>query len=223
MSEYVSGQVIYENPLCCESDIEGFVREGDLKVSFENGCMQLESVRDPNEGQAANYLFWCPEVFPDHIKIEWKFHPLNEPGLAMMFFSALSKNGNSIFEPGLAERRGEYPQYNHGDINTYHLAYFRRRMADERLFHTCNLRKSYGAHLVAQGGDPIPEAIEAKVFYNLCIVKDGPDIEFYINDLKVLSYHDDGEFGPHLGEGYIGFRQMSPLKAEYKDFRVTSL
>ncbi len=223
MAVYTSGQVIYENPLRSEKDIEGFVREGDLKVSFPNGCMQLESVRDPAEGQAANYLFWCPEVLPDHIRIEWKFHPLNEPGLAMMFFCARAKHGGSIFSPDLAPRRGEYPQYNHGDINAYHLAYFRRRMEDERLFHTCNLRKSYGAHLVGQGGDPIPEAVEAKIFYDLRIEKDGPDIRFFINDLLILSYHDDEAFGPVLGEGNIGFRQMSPLAAEYKDLRVTSL
>lgn len=223
MSEYVSGQVIYENPLRCKEDLEGFVAEGDLRVTFPEGCMRLESVRDPNEGQAANYLFWCPEVFPDHIKIEWKFKPLNEPGLAMMFFAAKGKHGGSIFDPSLAVRRGEYPQYNHGDINTFHLAYFRRRMEDERLFHTCNLRKSYGAHLVAQGGDPIPEAIEAKIFYDLCIIKDGPDITFSINGLKILSYHDDEAFGPVLEGGNIGFRQMSPLIAEYKDFKVTCL
>lgn len=223
MSEYVSGQVIYENPLRCKEDLEGFVAEGDLRVTFPEGCMRLESVRDPNEGQAANYLFWCPEVFPDHIKIEWKFKPLNEPGLAMMFFAAKGKHGGSIFDPSLAVRRGEYPQYNHGDINTFHLAYFRRRMEDERLFHTCNLRKSYGAHLVAQGGDPIPEAIEAKIFYDLCIIKDGPDITFSINGLKILSYHDDEAFGPVLKGGNIGFRQMSPLIAEYKDFKVTRL
>ncbi len=223
MSEYVSGQVIYENPLRCKEDLEGFVAEGDLRVTFPEGCMRLESVRDPNEGQAANYLFWCPEVFPDHIKIEWKFKPLNEPGLAMMFFAAKGKHGGSIFDPSLAVRRGEYPQYNHGDINTFHLAYFRRRMEDERLFHTCNLRKSYGAHLVAQGGDPIPEAIEAKIFYDLCIIKDGPDITFSINGLKILSYHDDEVFGPVLEGGNIGFRQMSPLIAEYKDFKVTCL
>lgn len=223
MSEFLPGQVIYENPLCCEEDLKGFVAEGDLRVTFPEGCMRIESVRDPNEGQAANYLFWCPEVFPDHIKIEWKFKPLNEPGLAMMFFAAKGKDGQSIFDPNLAVRKGEYPQYNHGDINTFHLAYFRRRMADERLFHTCNLRKSYGAHLVAQGGDPIPEAIEAKVFYDLCIIKDGADITFTINGLKILSYHDDEAFGPVLEGGNIGFRQMSPLIAEYKDFRVTSL
>lgn len=223
MSEFLPGQVIYENPLRCEEDLKGFVAEGDLRVTFPEGCMRIESVRDPNEGQAANYLFWCPEVFPDHIKIEWKFKPLNEPGLAMMFFAAKGKDGQSIFDPNLAVRKGEYPQYNHGDINTFHLAYFRRRMADERLFHTCNLRKSYGAHLVAQGGDPIPEAIEAKVFYDLCIIKDGADITFTINGLKILSYHDDEAFGPVLEGGNIGFRQMSPLIAEYKDFRVTSL
>lgn len=219
----MAGKIIYENPFRCEADIEGFIREGDLKVSFGNDCMQIESVRSAEEGQAANYLFWCPEVFPDHIRIEWEFRPLNEPGLAMMFFSARAKDGGSIFSPELAPRRGEYVQYNHGDINTYHLSYFRRRMADERLFHTCNLRKSYGAHMVAQGGDPIPEAIEAKVFYHICIEKDGPDIRFFINDLPVLSYHDDETFGPYLKEGNIGFRQMAPLIAEYKDFRVTLL
>lgn len=223
MQEYTSGQVIYYNPLQCPRDVEGFIPEGDLRVSFDSGCMRLESIRSPEEGQAANFLFWCPQVFPDHIKIEWKFRPLNEPGLAMMFFCAQARQGGSIFSPDLAPRRGEYPQYNHGDINAYHLAYFRRRMEDERLFHTCNLRKSYGAHLVGQGGDPIPEAAEAKIFYDLRIEKDGPDIRFFINHLQILSYHDDGEFGPVLQQGNIGFRQMAPLAAEYSQLRITRL
>ncbi len=38
----------------------------------------------------------------------------------------------TLFDPSLAPRAGEYNQYHHGDINAYHLSYFRRKQPDER-------------------------------------------------------------------------------------------
>lgn len=56
------------------------------------------------------------------------------------------------------------------------------------------------------------------------ITKYGSEIEFIINKLLFLKYIDDGNtFGSLLNEGYIGFRQMAPLIAEYWDLKVYSL
>jgi hypothetical protein len=45
-----------------------------------------------------------------------------------------------------------------------------------------------------------------------------------INDLDVLSWTDDGSVGgPPYGGGRIGFRQMAPLVARYRDIRVEQL
>ena len=76
----------------------------------------------------------------------------------MMFFAAQGRNGENLFDPQLQKRTGEYIQYHHGDINAFHVSYFRRKEPDERAFHTCNLRKSYGFYLVCQGADPAADS-----------------------------------------------------------------
>ena len=53
--------------------------------------------------------------------------------------------------------------------------------------------------------------------------KDGK-IDFIINDLPVFSWQDDGkEYGPVLGGGKIGFRQMAPMIGEYSNLKVYSI
>lgn len=221
---YEIGRCIYHNSLAAEADVKGFKMEGDGAVSFPMGRMRLEALRDPEEGQKANLVFWFPENFPDNIAIEWDFYPIREPGLCIIFFSALGKKGEDIFDETLNKRTGEYQMYFDGDINTYHLSYFRRRYEEERQFHTCNLRKSHGHHLVAQGADPIPSVIESKSPYHIKLIKYEDEITFYINDLCVLQWSDDGKtYGKVLEGGRIGFRQMAPLIAEYSNFKVSEV
>lgn len=111
--------------------------------------------------------------------------------------------------------------YHHGDINTFHRSYFRRKEKIERAFHTCNLRKSYGFHMVAQGADPIPNVTDAKGPYEMMIIKKNQHIILKINGLEILHYVDDGiTYGAKLKEGRIGFRQLAPMIAEYSDFKV---
>lgn len=214
-------KLIYHNPLSCEEDIKDFILEGSAKVSFEDGKMRLENAMDASNGQKANYVLWCPEDFPSDIYIEWDFRPLREPGLCILFFAAQGINGESIFAENLEKRTGEYVQYHHGDINAFHVSYFRRKEPDERAFHTCNLRKSYGFHLVAQGADPIPGVEDAKEMYHIGVLKKGNVVKFYVNELEVFSFEDDGKtYGNLLTGGKIGFRQLAPLIAEYSDLKV---
>ncbi len=216
------GKVIYENSLGKESDLEGFVLEGSADISFENGAMRLENSLDPSLGQKANFVLWCPVSFPSDVCIEWEFRPIKEPGLAMMFFAAKGRNGKSIFDESLSPRTGEYKQYHSGDINAFHVSYFRRKEADERDFHTCNLRKSYGFHLVTQGADPIPDASEHAKWYNIRVIKRSGNITFFVNDLQIFEFVDDGvTYGDILTGGCIGFRQLAPMIAEYRNLRVT--
>jgi hypothetical protein len=217
-------RLIYENSLSKEEDVKDFVLEGKAAVSFPNGRMRIESVISPDEGQKANYVFWCDREFPENVRIEWDFKPVSEPGLAMIFLAAKGIDGEDLFDKKLKPRTGEYPQYHHGDINAFHISYFRRKEKDERQFHTCNLRKSYGFYLVAQGADPIPDADEAKEFYHLTVVKTGRRLSFSVNDLKVFEFEDDGTtYGPLLKGGKIGFRQLAPLVAEYANLKVFEL
>lgn len=217
-------QLIYENPLATPEDVKNFVLEGSANISFENGKMRMENAISAEAGQKANYVFWCDRVFPDNIKITWKFRPIKEPGLAILFFAAKGIHGESIFDESLTKRTGEYPLYHHGDINAFHVSYFRRKEPDERAFHTCNLRKSYGFHLVAQGADPIPDADECFTDYELTVIKKPDLVEFYVNNLLTFSFRDDGAtYGNLLTDGRIGFRQLAPMIAEYSDLKVYSL
>ncbi|MCM1045433.1 MAG: YesU family protein [Candidatus Gastranaerophilales bacterium] len=226
MEKYgVSGfSCIYENKLSCQADLEGFVLEGKAEVSFREGRLRLENMLDPADGQRANYVLWCPEEFPSDVLIEWEFQPIREPGLAMLFFAARGKEDRDLFDANLAPRTGEYVQYHHGDINAFHVSYFRRKEPDERAFHTCNLRKSYGFHLVSQGADPIPDADEVKRPYTMAVLKKGGVVKFFVDGLAVFTFEDDGEtYGPLLKGGKIGFRQLAPMVGEYGNLKVYRL
>lgn len=218
---YELGDVIYENKLADPTDVVGFRMEGDAAVTFPQGRMRMENCRDPEEGQAANFVYWCPENFPPDIVVTWDWWPVREPGLCILFFSATGASGEDLFDPGLAERHGEYNQYHSSDINALHVSYFRRKFADERAFHTCNLRKSHGFHLVCQGADPLPSIADATPPYHISVVKCGSNVTFSINDLEIFDWIDDGTtYGPILGGGKIGFRQMAPLIGEYANLVV---
>jgi hypothetical protein len=221
MARYRLADLIYENPLACADDIAGFRLEGDAAVSFPQGRMRMENRRDPSEGQAANFVHWCPVDLPADIAVSWDFWPIREPGLCILFLAATGRAGQDLFDPTLAPRTGEYRTYHHGDIDAFHISYFRRKHPTERAFQTCNLRKSYGFHMVAQGADPLPTIADAQPPYRIQLVKCGPEIAFFIRDLPILTFVDDGEtYGPLLGGGKIGFRQMAPLIAEYANLRV---
>lgn len=219
---YKLGKVLYRNALASESDIEDFRLEGQAKFTFPNRRLRVENVLDPSLGQKANFVYWCPADFPDNVAFSWEFSPLKEPGLCMFFFSATGRNGEDLFDPKLAPRSGEYRQYHHGDINALHASYFRRNAPKSAMqLNLCNLRKSWGFHLVAQGPDPIPSADRASPPYRIQVVKIGPRLWFNIQDILCYQWTDDGKsFGPLLGRGKIGFRQMAPMVAEYANLQV---
>lgn len=221
---YEQTQLLYENPLAGPDDVADFIAEGSPVVSFPMGCMRLENGRPSEDGQAANYLFWCPEVFPEDISASWTFKPIREPGLAMFWMSAAGRKGEDLFDPSLAKREGQYRQYFDGDINAYHVSYFRRKQEDERRFHTCNMRKSHGFHLVCQGADPIPSIADIHDPFRIAVTKCAGRIRLSINDLLIFDWQDDGQtYGPVHGPGRIGFRQMAPLIAEYSDLKVHAI
>lgn len=216
--------LIYENALEKKEDIQDYILEGQAVVDFPEKCMRLQNALSNEQGQKANYVLWCPHTFPENIKIEWAFKPITDHGLCILFFAANGKDGTDLFNNKLMQRTGEYPQYHSGDINAFHVSYFRRKELDERSFHTCNLRKSYGFHLVAQGADPLPSAHDAEGFYKICVTKYQDKISFSINELCVFEYEDDGvTYGATLKDGKIGFRQLAPLVAEYKNLKVYEL
>jgi len=222
--EQYKAELIYENPLQTEENVKDFYLEGEAAISFPLQRMRMENKMDPAEGQKSNFVFWCPKDFPENIAITWDFWPVREPGLCILFFAAKGRNGENLFADTINKRTGVYDEHHHGDINAYHVSYYRRKWESEREFHTSNLRKSYGFHLVSQGPDPLPNVMDAKGPYHLSLVKYQGAIQFFINELLIFEFHDDGEkYGPLLHGGKIGFRQMAPLIAEYANLKVFDL
>lgn len=216
---FTKQKLIYENPLSRPEDVADFRLEGRAEVSFPAGRLRLQNVLDESLGQKANFVYWCDRDFPCNLCVRWDFWPVKEPGLCILFFAAKGRNGEDLFSPSLKPRTGEYEMYHHGDINAYHISYFRRKYQEERSFHTCNLRKSYGFTLAATGADPIPSVCDARPPYHMEIVKLHDEITFSVNGLPVLHWADR-DAGPALGGGKIGFRQMAPLSAEYSALQV---
>lgn len=211
---YELKELLYENALSNERDVKDFRMEGEVTLSFPRDCMRME-----NKLGDGTYVLWCPEEFPDNIAISWDFQPIYEPGLSILFFSATGRNGEDIFDPQLSPRNGVYGQYHSGDINAYHVSYFRRK--NDRRLQTCNLRKSHGFHLVAQGCDPLPSIPDIKDSYRVQLIKCGREMEFIISDLTSFCWTDDGTVGGSFhSKGKIGFRQMAPLIAEYGNLKV---
>lgn len=217
----MKGKLLYHNPLQDAADIKDFILEGKARITCADGSMEMANELPGEQGQKANFVLWCPELIQDSCVIEWEFMPVTDVGLCILFFSSMGRKGEDLFSSSLSPRTGEYPQYHSGDINAFHVSYFRRKEPDERAFHTCNLRKSHGFHLVAQGADPIPGAADAHEFYRLRIVKATDFVTFAVNDLPIFTYQDDGvTYGRRLGAGHIGFRQLAPLTARYRNLSV---
>lgn len=215
------GTTVFANPLRRPEDIAGFRLEGQAISSFPDGRLRLENAVDASQKQKSNFVTWMPQTLPESFAASWEFRVIREPGLCMVFFSANGRKGEDLFDPSLPARSGDYAQYHHGAIDAYHLSYFRRSKPGERQLQVCNLRKSYGFHLVAEGADPLPPVAAAKPPYQVDLIKCGPRIAFYINRLPILDWTDPGgALGPALGAGHLGFRQMAPLQAEYENFIV---
>jgi hypothetical protein len=222
--EFELGDTLYHNPLSSPEHVKGFRLEGEASLTFPSQRLRMENSLHADEGQKSNFVYWCNESFPSDVAVSWDFWPIREPGLCILFFSAMGRQGQDLFHPDLAPRSGSYEQYNRSDINAYHISYFRRKYPDERAFHLCNLRKSYGFHLVSQGPDPIPNVEDCQSPYSIMLYKCGAEIRFYINKLEIFRWTDDGHsYGDVLQGGKIGFRQMAPLIAEYANLHVRAL
>jgi hypothetical protein len=218
-------QEVYRNPLVYAEDLQGWVAEGPVGTAHAGGGTELFSTADlealeaAGRGDHAHVTFWCPEVFAADVEIAWDVRPLSGRGLAMLFFAATGTRGRDLFDPALPARTGYYPQYHSGEVSTLHVSYLRAKWPSERRFRTCNLRRSPGFRLVAQGADPLPDAVDADGWYRVRVRKAGPEVSFSVDDLELFRWHDPEPLGP----GRIGFRQMAPLRARYRDLEVTPL
>lgn len=219
----VKSKTIYRNALSSAQDVADFILEGDADLDFNNQALRITNTRPPSDGQAANIVFWCDQIFQGDIEVSWEFRPVREPGLCVFFLAAEGAKGEDLFSDSLAPRAGLYNQYIRGDIKNIGLSYFRRRHAHERAFSVCNLRHNPGFHLVGQAADPLPSLTDwpETIFYRFLVRKIGRRYQFQINDLSVLdvNFPESEDYT----KGRLGFRQMAPLIGEYKNLVVKSI
>ncbi len=205
--------LIYSSAMANASDINGWVMEGDGEVVFKDGWLEMYSA-----DQQSHHVFWCPETFPDSFIAEWEVQNLNPAaGLLIVFFAAKGENGRDIFDPSLALRDGTFSQYTKGDIDAYHLSYYANTPAKPAR-EQAHLRRNSGFSLVSEG--PIGIPADSIAAHNVRLIKNGPSIQFYVDDQLVINWTDDNKLGPYLKAGKIGFRQMKWTHFRYRNFKV---
>lgn len=216
------GRRIYSARLNREADIRDWVLEGPGDLRFENGSMVMKSIL-PEEppGAKGHFNLWCPVDLPDRCILEWEYQPLSERAISLFFFAAKGWNGEDIFDPSLPARNGLFPTYIDGAIRNYWIVYHtnHQRMRTSNIA-TTYLYKSGKAALLSKGRSGIPPG--SGRFHHLCLIKDGPRIQFQIDGTAVLDFTDpDSErYGRALTDGKFSFRQMEFTTSAYRNFSI---
>ncbi len=194
---------------------DNWVLEGPGILTQENGRLRMQEPEPGTEG-ANHIVLWHKQTFPKDFIAEWEFTPNEVSGLCIVFFCAAGRDGADLFDPSLAKRDGTFNLYHSGDINCYHISYFRNTCSRSP---NCALRKNFGFYRASAGYDFIP--LEAGVTSKLTLVKRGAHIQLAINGHVSIDWVDDGVTrGPVWGAGKIGLRQMMTTDAWYDNFRV---
>lgn len=227
---FVPQDVDYAHPVyVCEFDspevLKDWALEGKAKAAIADGNLRL--ISEPGEGKkSGNLVFWLRQEMPADFLLEFTFRPQNRvEGLAIVFFCARGKNGESIFDPTLARRNGSFRQYHSGDINNYHVSFWSGSTRRKGESPSSHIRKNLGFNLVAEGQDLVVTGQEG-TFQTVRIYKHGGKIRVMVDDVLAVSYDDDGQkFGPvHESPGWIGLRQMAHTQmAEYGRLAVYPL
>ena len=221
--EHLKGSLLYAPDFAKQDDVNNWRMEGPgvFEINKE-GWLTMESTEaDKGPAGEGHIVFWTPEVFPESFIAQWEFQPLSYYGLCIVFFAAKGKNGEHLFDPRLNKRFGIFKQYTMGDINCYHISYYANIPANPGRI-TTNVRKNYGFFLVSNGQPAIPAG--SKEVHKITLVKRGGHIRLGVNGLSIIDWTDDGmQYGPVLGGGMIGLRQMKWMKGRYRNFKVWAL
>lgn len=217
--EPYKGELIQEWSLSDPGQVEDWVMEGPGIITFEDGWMQMDSERP--DGPEGHVVFWPPQDWPGDFIAEWEFQLLRPEGLAIVFFSAKGREGEDIFDPALEKREGIFPRYHSGDIDCYHISYYANTPNEPGRI-TSNLRKNHGFYLVTNG--PAGIAPGSTEVHTVQLMKQGNRIKLAVDGKTIIDFIDDGQtYGPVLGEGKLGLRQMQWSKAQYRHLRIYSI
>lgn len=190
--------------------LQDWVMEGDASATIAEGSLVLAS--GAGEGKKTGHLvFWLKPEMPADFLLEFTFRPQDRrDGLAIVFFSARGKNGESIFDPKLPRRNGAFRQYHSGEIDNYHVSYWSGSTRNKGQGPSSHIRKNHGFFLVAEGRDLVVTG-RPDVFQTIRIYKRGGAIRVAVDGVLAVAFDDDGKtYGPvHDFPGRIGLRQMA--------------
>lgn len=217
--EVQPGKLLYANPLDSQDDVANWRMEGPGKVSFDDGVMLMQSQRP--DGPRGHVVFWIDRDFPKNFVARWQVQPVDAEGLCIVFFAATGHEGKDLFDPSLPERKGLFPRYVKGQINCYHISYYANAPdAPGRI--TVNMRKNAGFYLVANGPPGIKPG--SADWHEVTLVKNKGHVELAIDGQKVIDFFDNGQtYGPVLGSGKIGLRQMQWTRMRYRNLRIYAM
>ena len=220
------GKLLYESALAesaldAPGSMEGWVMEGPGVTAFEDGWMKMASEEADSASKEGHIVYWCPGDFPESFVAEWEMRITSKSGLCIVFFSARGLNGEDIFDPSLPKRTGIFRQYHTGAISCYHISYYASTPSSPGRI-TSNMRKNSGFYLVANGPPGIEPGSDA--VHAVRLIKDAAHIQLQVDGKVIIDWTDDGKrYGPVLGGGKIGLRQMQWTVGQYRNFRVYEL
>lgn len=200
-------------------DGKDWVFEGPGRAWAEDGRLHLESFK-PQE--AGHIVLWSTRVFPQDFLLEFGMSPRDSTdGLNIVFLCARSRDGSGIFAPDLPRRGGVFKNYHSGALDSYHVSYWACSAANGGTpRRTANVRKNYGFYLVSCGIDRI--AGRGPGPHRVRVLKVGGKLRVETAGQIAAAFDDDGStYGPVLGSGAIGLRQMGHThRASYTHFKV---
>lgn len=210
--------LVYSNDFDNPGDLDDWVREGGESATIVDGHLRLTA--GPSAAEGRHIVYWLKQQLPADFLAEWQFRPADKrEGLTIVFFNARGIGGESIFDPSLAPRDGDFKQYHSGDLDSYHISYWAGTRG------SVNLRKNQGFALAAIGRDTIHDR-PRETFDTVTLLKRGGRIRLAVNGEVVLTYNDNGEtYGPvHNHAGWFGLRQMAhSWYTEYDGLRIWGL
>ena len=193
-----------------------WVLEGKATARTEDGRLVLTN--DPG-----HLVFWSTRAFPADVLIEFGVSPAHaNEGLNILFFAAKGQDGGSIFDEKQPMRDGLFKTYHSGAIDCYHVSYWATGPGGEERG-TAHIRKNRGFHIVSMGRDFI--ANQGPGPHRVRLLKLGSEITVEVGGKIAVRWKDDGTtFGPVLGDGLIGLRQMAHTgECRYTYFKVHSV
>ncbi|MCF7837715.1 MAG: YesU family protein [Candidatus Marinimicrobia bacterium] len=196
-----------------------WVLEGEGARAWTEGG-RLHLANRTATGRATHAVLWNTRAFPADFLLEFGFAPADANlGLAIVFFAARSRAGGGIFDLALPARQADFPNYHTGELDCYHVSYWAIDPKG-RTRGFANLRKNHGFHVLGDGADLI--AGQGAGPHRVRLLKVGGHIQLEVNGQVALDRRDDGQqFGPVLGGGAIGLRQMKHSGAgSYTHFKL---